>query len=45
MIQPLSYLNVADHSGAKKLMCIRVLGRNQNQFANIGVKHIVLKIF
>ena len=36
MIQPLSYLNVADNSGAKKLMCIRVLGRNQNQFANIG---------
>lgn len=36
MIQPQSYLNVADNSGAKKLMCIRVLGRNQNQFANIG---------
>ncbi len=36
MIQPLSYVNVADNSGAKRLMCIRVLGRNQNQFANIG---------
>ena len=36
MIQPQSFLNVADNSGAKKLMCIRVLGRNQNQFANIG---------
>ena len=36
MIQPQSYLNVADNSGAKRLMCIRVLGRNQNQFANIG---------
>jgi hypothetical protein len=25
MIQTLSYLNVADNSGARKLMCIRVL--------------------
>nr|YP_010732108.1 ribosomal protein L14 [Massjukichlorella minus]WDY13022.1 ribosomal protein L14 [Massjukichlorella minus] len=36
MIQPQSYLNVADNSGAKKLMCIRVLGVNQQQYANIG---------
>ncbi len=36
MIQPQSFLNVADNSGAKRLMCIRVLGSNQNQFANIG---------
>jgi large subunit ribosomal protein L14 len=36
MIQPQSYLNVADNSGAKKLMCIRVLGVNQQQFATIG---------
>ena len=36
MIQPQSYLNVADNSGAKKLMCIRVLSANKNQFANIG---------
>ena len=36
MIQPQSYLNVADNSGARKLMCIRVLGGNQKQFANIG---------
>lgn len=36
MIQPQSYLNVADNSGAKRLMCIRVLSANQNQFANIG---------
>jgi large subunit ribosomal protein L14 len=26
MIRPQSYLNVADNSGARKLMCIRVLG-------------------
>jgi large subunit ribosomal protein L14 len=36
MIQPQSYLNVADNSGARKLMCIRVLGGNQTQSANIG---------
>jgi large subunit ribosomal protein L14 len=36
MIQPQSYLNVADNSGARKLMCIRVLNGNQNQSANIG---------
>ena len=36
MIQPQSYLNVADNSGARKLMCIRVLGGSQRQSANIG---------
>lgn len=36
MIQPQSYLNVADNSGARKLMCIRVLNSNQNQSGNIG---------
>lgn len=36
MIQPQSYLNVADNSGARKLMCIRVLGGSKKQCANIG---------
>lgn len=36
MIQPQTYLNVADNSGARKLMCIRVLGGNQKQSGNIG---------
>ena len=36
MIQPQSYLNVADNSGARKLMCIRVLGGSGKQSANIG---------
>lgn len=36
MIQPQSYLNVADNSGAKRLMCIRVLGVNENQSGGIG---------
>lgn len=35
MIKPQTYLNVADNSGAKKLMCIRVLGGGQ-QTAQIG---------
>lgn len=33
MIQPQTYLEVADNSGARKLMCIRVLNR---QVGNIG---------
>lgn len=36
MIQSQSYLNVADNSGARKLMCIRVLGSNNRKYANIG---------
>ena len=36
MIQTQSYLSVADNSGARKLMCIQVLGGNNRQYANIG---------
>lgn len=36
MIRPQTLLNVADNSGAKKLMCIRVLGGSYKQSANIG---------
>ena len=36
MIQNRSILKVADNSGAKKLMCIRVLGGYQKRFARIG---------
>nr|YP_009367846.1 ribosomal protein L14 [Hazenia capsulata]ARK14862.1 ribosomal protein L14 [Hazenia capsulata] len=36
MIRPQTILNVADNSGAKKLMCIRVLGGSYTQSANIG---------
>lgn len=36
MIQPQSYLNVADNSGARKLMCIRVLGGGNRRYAGIG---------
>ena len=37
MIQQESRLNVADNSGARKLMCIRVIGAAGNQrYARIG---------
>mgnify|MGYP002777101127 CR=1 FL=1 len=36
MIQAQSYLNVADNSGARKLMCIRVLGGGNRRYAGIG---------
>ena len=36
MIQQFSILNVADNSGAKKIMCIRCLGGSVRKFANIG---------
>nr|YP_010589213.1 ribosomal protein L14 [Isoetes australis]WAB47972.1 ribosomal protein L14 [Isoetes australis] len=36
MIQPRTYLNVADNSGARKLMCIRILGASNRKYANIG---------
>jgi len=36
MIQPQSCLNVADNSGARKLMCIRVLGSSNGKYANVG---------
>ncbi len=36
MIQPESRLKVADNSGAKELLCIRVLGGTKRKYANIG---------
>jgi large subunit ribosomal protein L14 len=36
MIQVLSRLNVADNSGAKKVMCIRVLGGTRRRYAEVG---------
>lgn len=35
MIQPQTYLTIADNTGAKKLMCIRVLGGNK-KYAEVG---------
>ncbi len=36
MIQLQTILNVADNTGAKKLMCIRVLGGSKRRYAHIG---------
>ena len=36
MIQQQSVLEVADNSGAKKVMCIRVLGGSKRRYASVG---------
>ena len=36
MIQELSVLNVADNSGAKRVMCIRVMGGGNRKAASLG---------
>nr|YP_009549134.1 ribosomal protein L14 [Haplopteris elongata]AYW16196.1 ribosomal protein L14 [Haplopteris elongata] len=36
MIRTQSYINVADNSGARKPMCIRVLGNGNRRYASIG---------
>jgi len=35
MIQPQTYLNVTDNTGAKKIMCIQILGSNK-EYGKIG---------
>jgi large subunit ribosomal protein L14 len=41
MIQQESRLNVADNSGAKEVLCIRVLGGTGKKYASIGDKIVV----
>ena len=36
MVQTTTTLDVADNSGAKKVMCIRVLGGTRRKYASIG---------
>ena len=36
MLQQQSLMKVADNTGAKELMCIRVLGGTRRKYANIG---------
>ncbi|MEZ0344427.1 MAG: 50S ribosomal protein L14 [Caldimicrobium sp.] len=36
MIQQQTYLNVADNSGAKEIMCIRVLGGSGRRYGTVG---------
>ncbi|MEL6968889.1 MAG: 50S ribosomal protein L14 [Bacteroidota bacterium] len=41
MIQQESRLNVADNSGAKEVLCIRVLGGSKRRYASIGDQIVV----
>lgn len=36
MIQTQSYLEVADNSGARRVMCIKVLGGSHRRYAGVG---------
>ncbi|MDA3959563.1 MAG: 50S ribosomal protein L14 [Planctomycetota bacterium] len=36
MIQMQSYLDVADNSGARQVMCIKVLGGSKRRYAKVG---------
>jgi large subunit ribosomal protein L14 len=36
MIQEYTYLDVADNSGVKKVMCIKVLGGTRRRYATVG---------
>ena len=36
MIQQESHLEVADNSGARRVMCIKVLGGSRRRFASVG---------
>ena len=41
MIQQETRLNVADNSGAKEVLCIRVLGGTRKKYASLGDKIVV----
>jgi large subunit ribosomal protein L14 len=41
MIQTESRLKIADNSGAKEVLCIRVLGGTRRRYASIGDKIVV----
>ena len=41
MIQQESRLKVADNTGAKEVLCIRVLGGTKRRYASIGDKIVV----
>ncbi len=41
MIQQESRLTVADNSGAKQVLCIRVLGGTKRRYASVGDKIVV----
>ena len=36
MIQAQTYLDIADNSGARRVMCIKVFGGSKRRYANVG---------
>ena len=44
MVQMQSYLKVADNTGAKEIMCIRVLGGSRKRYAGIGDVIVALSL-
>ena len=45
MIQPFTRLKAADNSGAKEIMCIKVLGGSFRKFGNIGDVIVAISSF
>ena len=41
MVQQESRLKVADNTGAKEVLCIRVLGGTKKRYASVGDKIVV----
>ena len=41
MVQQESRLKIADNSGAKEVLCIRVLGGTKKRYASVGDKIVV----
>ena len=44
MVQAMSYLNVADNSGAKRVQCTKVLGGTRHVSAGVGDRIVVTVI-
>src|SRR5213082_276888 len=46
MIQMYTYLDVADNTGAKECMCIKVLGGTRRRYAGLGdvIKGVIVRI-
>ena len=40
MIQEQSILTIADNSGARRVMCIKVLGGSKRRYAHVGLSLI-----
>ena len=47
MIQEQSILTIADNSGARRVMCIKVLGGSKRRYAHVGdvIKVAILEIW